>query len=139
MKNINNLETDKIVDILELNDEYVVDIEIDSNDRCFFANDILTHNSGYDSSDITTENIAESAGLSHTADMMYAIIQDRVMYETDPPEYWLKILKIRDGEGKNKRFKLTIDYEHMRLLEAEEVHTDDNYIENTENDWNEDV
>lgn len=75
---------------------------------------------GYDSTEITMNNIAESAGLSHTADMMYAIIQDRIMYESDPPEYWLKILKIRDGEGKNKRFKLTIDYEYMRLTETEE-------------------
>lgn len=75
---------------------------------------------GYDSTEITMNNIAESAGLSHTADMMYAIIQDRIMYETDPPEYWLKVLKIRDGEGKNRRFKLTINYEYMRLTETEE-------------------
>jgi archaellum biogenesis ATPase FlaH len=73
---------------------------------------------GYDSTEITMNNIAESAGLSHTADMMYAIIQDKIMYESDPPEYWIKVLKIRDGEGKNMRFKLTIDYEHMRLTET---------------------
>jgi len=75
---------------------------------------------GYDSTEITMNNIAESAGLSHTADMMYAIIQDKIMYESDPPEYWLKILKIRDGEGKNMRFKLTINYEFMRLTESTE-------------------
>jgi hypothetical protein len=121
MNDINNiLEIDEITDIIELEEDEVLDIEIDSRERCFFANDILTHNSGYDSTDITMENIAESAGLSHTADMMYAIIQDRIMYETDPPEYWLKILKIRDGEGKNRRFKLTINYEYMRLTETED-------------------
>jgi hypothetical protein len=103
--------------ILEV-DEIINIIELDDDERCFFANNILTHNSGYDSTEITMNSIAESAGLSHTADMMYAIIQDSMMYNSDPPEYWLKILKIRDGEGKNMRFKLTINYDYMRLSES---------------------
>ena len=62
--------------------------------------------SGYNASDITMTDIAESAGLSHTADVMLGIIQDDLMRANQ--EYWLKVLKIRDGEGKGTKCKLNI-------------------------------
>lgn len=74
---------------------------------------------GYDASDISMKDIAESAGLSHTADMIYGIIQDTTMHINE--EYWLKVLKIRDGHGKNSKCKYTIDYNYMRLYETEEI------------------
>jgi len=77
--------------------------------------------SGYNSSDITMTDIAESAGLSHTADIMYGIIQDDLMRANE--EYWLKILKIRDGEGKGTKCKLNINWNYMRLIETEEMST----------------
>jgi archaellum biogenesis ATPase FlaH len=77
--------------------------------------------SGYNSSDITMSDIAESAGLSHTADIMYGIIQDDLMRANE--EYWLKILKIRDGEGKGTKCKLNINWNYMRLIETEELST----------------
>jgi replicative DNA helicase len=75
--------------------------------------------SGYESSDISMDDIAESAGLSHTADMMYGIIQDPIMHANY--EYWLKIIKIRDGEGKNTKCRFNIDYNYMRLTETDDV------------------
>jgi archaellum biogenesis ATPase FlaH len=75
--------------------------------------------SGYNSSDITMTDIAESAGLSHTADVMLGIIQDDLMKAN--LEYWLKILKIRDGEGKGTKCKLDIDYTYMRLIETDQI------------------
>ncbi len=75
--------------------------------------------SGYDSSDISMDDIAESAGLSHTADMIYGIIQDAVMHSNF--EYWLKILKIRDGEGKGSKCRFDINYDYMRLTETDDV------------------
>ena len=75
--------------------------------------------SGYDSSDISMDDIAESAGLSHTADMIYGIIQDAIMHSNR--EYWLKILKIRDGEGKNTKCRFDIDYDYMRLTESTDI------------------
>jgi len=75
--------------------------------------------SGYDSSDISMDDIAESAGLSHTADMIYGIIQDAIMHSNY--EYWLKILKIRDGEGKNTKCKFDVNYDYMRLTETDEI------------------
>jgi len=75
--------------------------------------------SGYDSSEITMGNIAESAGLSHTADVMYGIIQDSSMHLQN--EYWLKLLKMRNGQGKNSKCRYTINYEYMRLSETDEI------------------
>ena len=75
--------------------------------------------SAYNSTDVGMEDISESAGLSHTADMMYAIIQDELMHAEH--EYWLKILKIRDGEGKNLKCKFRINYDYMRLAETNET------------------
>lgn len=74
---------------------------------------------GYNSSDITMGDIAESAGLSHTADVMFGIIQDDLMRASD--EYWLKILKMRDGEGKGTKCKLNINWGYMRLNETDEI------------------
>jgi replicative DNA helicase len=73
----------------------------------------------YNSSDLTMGDVAESAGLSHTADMMLGIIQDELMHANN--EYWLKILKIRDGEGKGVKCKLNINYDYMRLTETDDV------------------
>jgi hypothetical protein len=75
--------------------------------------------SGYNSSDISMTDIAESAGLSHTADVMLGIIQDDLMRASD--EYWLKILKMRDGEGKGTKCKLNINWNYMRLIETDEI------------------
>lgn len=75
--------------------------------------------SGYESSDISMDDIAESAGLAHTADMIYGIIQDPIMHANY--EYWLKILKIRDGEGKNTKCRFNINYDYMRLIETDDV------------------
>jgi replicative DNA helicase len=73
----------------------------------------------YNSSDINMGDVAESAGLSHTADMMLGIIQDQLMHANY--EYWLKILKIRDGEGKGTKCRLVINYDYMRLTETDDV------------------
>ena len=76
---------------------------------------------GYNSSDISMSDVAESAGLSHTADVMLGIIQDDLMRANQ--EYWLKVLKIRDGEGKGNKCKLNVDYNFMRLIETEDIST----------------
>ena len=73
----------------------------------------------WDATEVKMENIAESAGLAHTADVMYALIQDANMHVNH--EYWLKVLKIRDGHGKGSRCRFNIDYEHMRLTETEDI------------------
>ena len=74
---------------------------------------------GYNASDISMMDIAESAGLSHTADVMLGIIQDDLMRANN--EYWLKILKMRDGEGKGTKCRLMINYNYMRLNETDDI------------------
>lgn len=70
-------------------------------------------------SDIKLSNIAESQGLVHTADTMYGIIQTEEMKLNN--SYWIKILRIREGAGKNHRCLYEIDYSRMRLTETPEV------------------
>lgn len=74
---------------------------------------------GYDSTELNMGMIAESAGLSHTADVIYGIIQDSTMLINH--EYFLKLLKVRNGSGKNSRCLYKIDYKYMRLRETETV------------------
>jgi KaiC/GvpD/RAD55 family RecA-like ATPase len=73
----------------------------------------------WDNTEIKMENIAESAGLAHTADVMYALIQDSMMHANR--EYWLKVLKIRDGQGKGSRCRFNINYDYMRLTETDDI------------------
>ena len=84
-----------------------------------YINILANYRSVYNASDITMTDIAESAGLSHTADVMLGIIQDDLMRANQ--EYWLKVLKIRDGEGKGTKCKLNIDWNYMRLTETHEM------------------
>ena len=53
--------------------------------------------------------------------MIYGIIQTGDMYRDR--NYWLKILKIRDGNGKGVRKMYDILYEYMRLNERDEMVT----------------
>ena len=81
--------------------------------------------SALDNSDINITDISESMGLAHTADSMIGIIQteDMRIGEIDPdtnkavPYYWFKILKIREGKNKDKKFRVNINYEKMKLIE----------------------
>lgn len=73
----------------------------------------------WDATEVKMENIAESAGLAHTVDVMYALIQDAFMHTER--QYWLKILKIRDGHGKGSKGLFNIDYNYMRLTETGET------------------
>ena len=52
-------------------------------------------------------------------DIIYGIIQDTSMHMNN--EYWLKILKIRNGQGKNSRCLYRIDYSYMRLIETDTI------------------
>ena len=78
-----------------------------------------------DSSDINLTDVSESMGLMHTVDNGIGIIQTEEMRigEKKPgensttPYYWMKILKIREGEGKGHKFRVDINYNKMKLIE----------------------
>ena len=85
--------------------------------------------SAINGSDLTMSDISESMGLVHTADSIIGIIQteDMQIGEIDDetgvavPYYWMKIIKIREGMNKNKKFRVNIDYSKMKLIEKNEV------------------
>ena len=76
-----------------------------------------------DSSDINLTDVSESMGLMHTVDNCIGIIQTEDMRigelidGTAVPYYWMKILKIREGEGKGHKFRVDINYDKMKLIE----------------------
>lgn len=76
-----------------------------------------------DGSDINLTDISESMGLTHTVDNCLGIIQTEDMRVGEliegkaVPYYWMKILKIREGEGKGHKFRVDINYSKMKLIE----------------------
>ena len=80
-------------------------------------------------SDIELTDCSESMGLTHTCDNIIGIIQTEEMrigdYDAERgvtvPHYWLKILKIREGEGKGHKWRCDIIYDKMKLIEKDEI------------------
>ena len=79
--------------------------------------------SALDSSDINLTDVSESMGLMHTVDNAIGIIQTEEMRIGEliagvaTPYYWMKILKIREGEGKGHKFRVDNNYDKMKLIE----------------------
>lgn len=72
--------------------------------------------------DMNIEDVSESMALIHTCDAVFGIIQDSAMLVNS--EYYLKILKIREGEGKGDKFRLKINYDKMQITELVESKID---------------
>lgn len=111
----NKLQEDEIISIEEYDIIDTVDISLNDRNRVFFANNILTHNSGYDSTDLSMSNVSESGALIHTIDAMFGIIQDPIMHSNH--EYILKLMANRDDGYKNSKRKFNISYDYMRIHE----------------------
>jgi hypothetical protein len=106
---------DEIISIEEYKEIDTIDIEIDSKNKLFFANDILTHNSGWDVNDLTLSNISESAALLHTVDGLFGIVADPIMKSKG--EYFLKYLADRVSGLENTRKKFNFNREYGRIEE----------------------
>jgi hypothetical protein len=101
---------DEIISIEEYDTIDTIDIEVDSKHRLFFANDILTHNSGWDNNDIIISNVSESGALLHTVDGLFAIVSDAEMKARG--EFYLKYLadRVSGMENTRKRFEFIRKY-----------------------------
>jgi len=118
-KGLNFYKEDEIVQIIECEEEDTIDISVGNSTRLFFANNLLTHNSGFGASGrLNLSNIAESSGLGHTVDWMGGIIQDEIMYANN--EYLLQTMLNRNEGYKNSRKKFNINYDYMRITEDAE-------------------
>lgn len=114
---------DEIISIEEYDIIDTIDIEIDSKNRLFFANDILTHNSGWDSNDLQISNVSESAALLHTVDGLFGIIADAEMKSRG--EYYLKYLADRVSGMENTRKKFSFNRKYVRIEEDQHSQIED--------------
>jgi replicative DNA helicase len=71
--------------------------------------------SGFGSTDLSANNISESAALGHTVDAMFGIIQDEIMHANR--EYILKLIANRNDGYKNARQRFLISYDLMRITQ----------------------
>ena len=107
---------DEIISIEECGNNNVIDIEVDG-DHLFYANNLLTHNSGsgggYAGADIDMANVSESAGIPATADALFALYQ--LEGERENGVINLKILKNRLGGYVGSTIKFSVDYESLKI------------------------
>lgn len=76
---------------------------------------IQTNKGSVNASDFSSVAVAESSGLNHTVDGMFAIIQDEIMYAN--MEYFLKTLLNRNDGFKNTKKRFDVNYNYMRITE----------------------
>ena len=111
------LDEDEIISINSLGKRKTIDITTNGN-NLFFANDILTHNSGHSSSDFGMEDTSESFGLPMTADLFLALIQTDELAEQN--QIVVKQLKNRLNDlNYLKRFIIGVDKTRMKLYDVE--------------------
>mgnify|MGYP003559163402 FL=1 len=77
-----------------------------------------------DSSDINIKDVAESMGLMHTVDNALGIIMTDDMRIGDidengkaQPYYYIKLLKIREGENRDTKFRVNANFSKMKFTE----------------------
>lgn len=119
------MNNDKIVSIKKIGKRKTIDISVE-NDNLFYANCILTHNSGYGESDLDLTNIADSIGTTGTADIIFGISQSDEMRVAG--RYLFTLLKNRYGLNKMQSM-IGVDYNKMRLFEVSDDNEDSNLQE----------
>ena len=92
-----------------------------------------TNRSGWETSDLNITNIAESAALLHTVDVLFGIITNAEMKARG--EYFLKCLANRVAGYENTRKRYTIDWKYARIEEDKNspIRDMDFYINSTIN------
>ena len=106
---------DEIIEIEEIGEVETIDICV-SNDNLFYANDILTHNSGFHSENPSLDKISEGISLANTADCVFNIWQS----DEDKENGYINmgIAKNRFGPNFGSTL-LKIDYTTLTLEEED--------------------
>lgn len=115
-KNVkNSFMEDEIVEIEEIGEVETIDICV-SNNNLFYANDILTHNSGFHSESPSLDKISEGISLANTADAIFNIWQS----DEDKENGYINmgIAKNRFGPNFGSTL-LKIDYTTLTLEEED--------------------
>lgn len=128
------ISLDEIVSINKIGEQETIDITV-SGDNLFFANDILTHNSGMNSSDIDLTDTSESIGGPMTADLLLALISTQELEELN--QIMVKQLKNRYADPTIfKKFVVGIDRSKMRLYDVDQSAQQDILDSGQETEYN---
>ena len=137
------IKYDEIVSIEEYENNDVIDIEVDGN-HLFYANELLTHNSGsgggYAGADIDMSNVSESSGITATADALFALYQ--LEGERENGVINLKVLKNRLGGYVGSTIKFSVNYETLKIkdmIEEGNEQTDEEGVFNNAKNANDDL
>jgi len=106
---------DEILKIEKIGVKETIDISVDG--QLFYANDILTHNSGFGDAHLDLTDIADSIGTTTVADIIFGVTQTDELREAR--KYNFILLKNRFGLNKLKCL-INVNYSRMRLSDNEE-------------------
>lgn len=109
-------ELDEIVEIIELDEEETIDILTNGN-HLFWANDILTHNSGVDEIEFDHSHISGGLSKIQTADNVFAIYTSRAMRERG--RYQLQLMKTRNSSGVGQKIDLDFNVDSLRITSVD--------------------
>lgn len=116
------MKTDKIISIEYVGELDTIDISVSDN-NLFFANDILTHNCGFDTENPDLTTISESIGLAATADFIASVYQN----EGDNMANKLRFGLMKNRWGVNNGSNVfRIDYPTLTITEDESLNDEVN-------------
>jgi hypothetical protein len=107
---------DEIMSIEECGEEETIDISVNNN-HLFFANGILTHNSGYNTSAVDMDSTSDSAVTNMTVDFLGALYQQDGDKEAN--KLSMKVLKNRLGGYQGKVLDFHVNYNNLNLSDPE--------------------
>jgi hypothetical protein len=112
-----SIDWDEIIEISYKGFEDTIDINVD-NDRLFWANNILTHNSATNESEVDHSHIAGGISKIQTADNVIALLCTPAM--RDRGQYQFQFLKTRSSSGVGSKVMLGYDQNTLRIFDIEE-------------------
>lgn len=112
-----SIDWDEITEISYKGFEDTIDINVD-NDRLFWANNILTHNSATNESEVDHSHIAGGISKIQTADNVIALLCTPAM--RDRGQYQFQFLKTRSSSGVGSKVMLGYDQNTLRIFDIEE-------------------
>lgn len=117
---------DEILTIEEIGEIDTIDINLDG-DRLFLANDILTHNSAIDATELNQSHIAGGISKVNTADWYVSIILNNSMRAMG--DIIFLFLKSRSSDAVGKQALLKWDSKTMRISDSDKLQPNDVIIE----------
>ena len=117
----NEIDWDEIASIEYVGVEETIDINV-TNDRLFFANGILTHNSAVEEIEFDHSHISGGISKINTADNVFGIFTSRAMRERG--KYQLQLMKTRSSSGVGQKVELDFDVNSLRITDTSETDSD---------------